>query len=64
LFPNSTNAFGAKELQACPTKDGQWQMFLSLANATLPTVTNQTECLGFDAFAVDYDNGFAAWQYL
>ncbi|KEF61781.1 uncharacterized protein A1O9_03351 [Exophiala aquamarina CBS 119918] len=63
LFPNATNAFRAKGFRACPTNDGRWQVLLALANVTVPSVTNQTECLPFAAFAVDYENGYAAWQY-
>ena len=63
----TTNAFGATGFMACPQSSNAttslWQVFVSLANATVPT-GNTSDCLGFDALASDYTEGTtAAWQY-
>lgn len=62
LSANATNAFGAHGFQACPTHDGRYQVLLDLSNATVSNVT-RTGCLPFVALAVDYTQGYAAWQY-
>lgn len=58
----STQAFGADGLMACPTGGDTWQVFANMQNATVPQ-KNVSECLGFDALAIDSTENYAAWQY-
>lgn len=58
----STRAFGADGLMACPTDGDAWQVFANLQNATVPQ-GNVSQCLGFDAVALDFPELYAAWQY-
>lgn len=62
LSANATSAFGAHGLQACPNNDGRYQVLLDISNSSLPS-GNRTGCLAFVALAVDYTQGYAAWQY-
>ncbi|KAJ4520744.1 hypothetical protein HRR83_002823 [Exophiala dermatitidis] len=56
------DAFGATGLMACPTDGAAWQVFANLPNATVPQ-GNASQCLGFDALALDFPKLYAAWQY-
>ncbi|KAI1617969.1 hypothetical protein EDD36DRAFT_18135 [Exophiala viscosa] len=47
---------------ACPTDGNTWQVFASLQNATVPQ-GNVSQCLGFDALAIDSTETYAAWEY-
>ncbi len=58
----STQAFGARGFMACPTGGDTWQVFANLNNATVPQ-RNVSECLGFDALAIDSTQNYAAWEY-
>ncbi|KIV85247.1 hypothetical protein PV11_00969 [Exophiala sideris] len=48
---------------ACPTSGNTWQVFANLQNATVPQ-GNVSQCLGFDALAIDSTEIYAAWEYL
>ncbi|KAJ9635572.1 hypothetical protein H2204_005746 [Knufia peltigerae] len=57
------DAFGSDGFMACPTDaSDSWQVFANMANATVPR-GNVSQCLGFDAIAIDSSQIFAAWQY-
>jgi hypothetical protein len=57
-------AFGVSGLMACPTEENgyDWQVFLDMEDAVVPQ-GDVSECLSFKALAVDYTEGYAAWQY-
>lgn len=58
----SSSLHNATGLQACPTIDGRWQVFLNIEGVDVPGY-NSDECLEFDAFAVEYHGPVPAWEY-
>jgi hypothetical protein len=55
------NVFGAQELVACPTREGGWQMYLSVAQQTSPS-GDADDCIIFEAFTLE-SSRIAAWEY-
>jgi hypothetical protein len=47
---------------ACPAGGDSWQVFANLNNATVPQ-GNVSQCLSFDALAIDSTQNYAAWEY-
>ena len=63
----STDAFGARGFMACPTRNGAYQIYAALANATVPN-GDVSSCIGLDAITEVYNStggaaAAAAWQY-
>jgi len=57
-----SQGFGATGLMACPTNGHLWQVFANMRNATVP-LGNVSQCLGFDALALDFSENYGAWEY-
>ncbi|KIV90813.1 hypothetical protein PV10_05420 [Exophiala mesophila] len=58
----TSNLHNATGLQACPTIDGRWQVFLKIEGSDVPGYKSE-ECLEFEAFAVEYHGPVPAWEY-
>ena len=56
-------AFGANGIMGCPDKNGNYQAYAAMANATVPTGCVD-DCIGVDAVTLNYTGtGAAAWEY-